>query len=76
MAATISFRPTAQDREVLSSLGGKPTEAIRAALRIAQHALAEERLRREAAALAADPAEQRESAAVSAFMGDVWDLPE
>lgn len=76
MADTISFRPTAEDREALSRLGGKPTEAIRAALRIAEHALAEEQLRREAAALAADPMEQRESAALSAFMGDAWDLPE
>lgn len=76
MADTISFRPTAHDREVLSRLGGKPTEAIRAALQIAQDVLDDGQLRREAADLAADPAEQREGAAISAFMGDAWDLSE
>jgi hypothetical protein len=77
MADTISFRPTAEDREVLARLGENPTEAIRAALAIAQRALADEELRREALRLAADPAEHGDAEAVSSFMGDVFeDLPE
>lgn len=57
--------------------GDNPTEAIRAALAIAQRTLADEELRREAARLAADPAETREAEAVSAFIGDGFeDLPE
>lgn len=77
MADTISFRPTPQDREALARLGTSPTDAIRAALAIAQRSLADEELRREAARLAADPAEQAEVEAVDAFMGDVFeDTPE
>lgn len=77
MADTISFRPTAQDREVLAPLGKNPTEGIRAALAIAQRTLADEELRREAAALAADPTERAGAEALSAFMGDTFeDLPE
>lgn len=77
MADTISFRPTPQDRQVLARLGNTPTDAIRAALAIAQQSLADEELRREAVLLAADPAEAAEAEAVSTFMGDVFkDLPE
>ena len=77
MAKTISFRPTPEDRVMLERLGANPTEAIRTALAMARRRLDEEELAREAARLAADPAEQSEAEELLGFMGDTFgDLPE
>lgn len=62
---------------MLARLGGNPTDAIRAALKMAERCLSDEALRREAVALAANPGELRAATQVAELLGDVFeDLPE
>lgn len=67
MADTITFRPDEDARRALAVLtadGASVSTAVRAALIEAARLTAQERLRTEAAALAADPLDRAESAQV------------
>lgn len=67
MADTITFRPDEDARRALAVLtadGSSVSTAVRAALIEAARLAAQERLRGEAAALAADPLDRAESAQV------------
>lgn len=67
MADTITFRPDEDARRALAVLtadGASVSMAVRAALIEAARLTAQERLRAEAAALAADPLDRAESAQV------------
>jgi hypothetical protein len=67
MAATITFRPDEDAERALAALtadGTTVSSAVRAALLDAARSLAQKRLRAEAEALAADPADRAEAAQV------------
>lgn len=67
MAETITFRPDEDARRALAVLtadGASVSTAVRAALIEAARLAAQERLRAEAAVLAADPLDRAESAQV------------